>query len=109
MCPGGVSGRAVVAVQIAAANPPTPTVVWCAPMSSPTTGPIATTTDGQADAIVWYMSGGRLMGVDGDTGASIYASATSDTCSGVRQLDLTDRGQRTYRRRRRHPPLLLVR
>jgi hypothetical protein len=31
------------------------------------------------------MSGGRLMGVDGDTGASIYASATGDTCSGVRQ------------------------
>ena len=85
MCPGGVSGRAVVAVRIAAANPPTPSIVWCAPMSSPTTGPIATTTDGQANAIVWYMSGGRLMGVDGDTGASIYASATGDTCSGVRQ------------------------
>jgi len=85
MCPGGVSGRAVVAVRIAAANPPTPSIVWCAPMSSPTTGPIITTTDGQANAIVWYMSGGRLMGVDGDTGASIYASATGDTCSGVRQ------------------------
>jgi hypothetical protein len=85
MCPGGVSGRAVVAVRIAAANPPTPSIVWCAPMSSPTTGPIATTTDGQANAIVWYMSGGRLMGVDGDTGASIYSSASNDTCSGVRQ------------------------
>ena len=81
----GVSGRAVVSVRIAPGNPPTPTVAWCAPMSSPTTGPIATTTDGQANAIVWYMSGGRLMGVDGDTGASIYASATSDTCSGIRQ------------------------
>ena len=85
MCPGGVSGRAVVAVRIAAANPPTPSIVWCAPMSGPTTGPIVTTTDGQADAIVWYMNDGRLMGVDGDTGASIYASATGNTCSGVRQ------------------------
>ena len=87
VCPSGsgVSGRAVVSVRIAPGNPPTPTVAWCAPMSSPTTGPIATTTDGQANAVVWYMSGGRLMGVDGDTGASIYSSATSDTCSGVRQ------------------------
>ena len=56
---------------------PTPSIVWCAPMSSPTTGPIITTTDGTGDAIVWYMSGGRLMGVDGDTGAPIYASATA--------------------------------
>jgi hypothetical protein len=85
VCPSGsgVSGRAVVAVRIAPGNPPVPTVAWCAPMSSPTTGPIATTTDGTSDAVVWYMSGGRLVGVDGDTGAQIYQS--SNTCSGVRQ------------------------
>ena len=57
MCPGGVSGRAVVAVKIAAANPPTPSIAWCAPMSSVTTGPIATTTNGTDNAIVWFTSG----------------------------------------------------
>jgi len=87
VCPSGsgVSGRAVVAVRIAPGNPPVPTIAWCAAMSSPTTGPIATTTDGTANAIVWYMSGGRLMGVDGDTGASVFAGASSDSCSGIRQ------------------------
>jgi hypothetical protein len=83
MCPGGGGGHSVVAVRIAAGAPPVPTVAWCGALTGATTGPIATTTDGQADAIVWYLSGGKLIGLDGDTGASIYASA--DTCAGVRQ------------------------
>ena len=74
MCPGGVSGRAVVAVKIAAANPPTPSIAWCAPMSSVTTGPIATTTNGTDNAIVWFTSGSSLVGVDGDTGTQIVAA-----------------------------------
>ena len=82
MCPGGVSGRAVVAVKIAAANPPTPSIAWCAPMSSVTTGPIATTTNGTDNAIVWFTSGSSLVGVDGDTGAQIVSSGN---CSGVQR------------------------
>jgi hypothetical protein len=83
MCPGGGGGHSIVSVRIAAGNPPVPTVAWCGSLSGATTGPIATTTDGQADAIVWYISGGKLIGLDGDTGASIYSS--TDTCAGVRQ------------------------
>jgi hypothetical protein len=80
MCPNGVSGRAVVALRIAPGNPPTPSVVWCAAMASTTTGPIATTTDGTSNAIVWFTSGGVLKGVDGDTGAEIVSNGN---CSSI--------------------------
>jgi hypothetical protein len=84
MCPGGGSmTRAVVAVKIAPGNPPTPTIAWCAPLASVTTGPIATTTNGSDNAIVWYMSNGTLKGVDGDTGAQIFSS--TNTCSNVQR------------------------
>jgi hypothetical protein len=82
-CPGGGMGRQVISVRIAPGNPPVPTVAWCAPMMTVTTGPIATTTDGQSEAIVWFMSAGRLVGVDGDTGAQIVSSM--NTCSGVQR------------------------
>jgi hypothetical protein len=55
-------------------------VAWCAADAS-VTNPIVTTTDGMSEAIVWYASNGKLMGVDGDSGATIYGS--SNTCSGV--------------------------
>ncbi len=78
-CPGGGTGNQMMAVRIAP-NPLAASVVWCAATSS-STNPIATTSDGSSDAIVWYVSGGKLMGVDGDTGATVYSSTTS--CSGV--------------------------
>ena len=56
-------------------------VVWCTAMAGGPTNPIATSTDGTSDAIVWYANSGKLMGVDGDTGATIYSS--SNTCSNV--------------------------
>ena len=82
MCPGNVSGRAVVAVKIGAANPPAPAIAWCAPMASVTTGPIATTTNGTDNAIVWFTSGGALVGVDGDTGTQIVSNGN---CSSVQR------------------------
>jgi hypothetical protein len=82
MCPGGGSGKQVVAVRIAAGSPPAPTIAWCAGQSgSESTGPIATTTDGQSESIVWYMSNNQLRGVDGDTGAAIYSGTTA--CGGT--------------------------
>jgi hypothetical protein len=78
-CPGGGSGSQIMAVRIAP-SPLAASVVWCAATAS-STNPIATTSDGTSDAIVWYVSNGKLMGVDGDTGATIYSS--SNTCSGV--------------------------
>ncbi len=78
-CPGGGTGRQLMAVRITA-SPLAASVVWCAAMGSATNA-IATSTDGTSDAIVWYANSGKLMGVDGDTGATIYSS--SNSCSNV--------------------------
>ena len=85
LCPAP-RGKAstVLSVLIQPGAPPKPAVVWCAPLAGPITGPIATTTDGKADAVVWYMNGGKLTGVDGDTGKPIFDGG-SFTCDGVRQ------------------------
>jgi len=61
-------------------SPLAASVVWCAAMGS-ATNPIATSSDGTSDAIVWYANNGKLMGVDGDTGATIYSS--SNSCAGT--------------------------
>ncbi len=78
-CPGGGTNGQIMAVRITA-SPLAASVVWCAANGS-STNPIATSSDGTSDAIVWYSNGGKLMGVDGDTGATVYSS--SNTCSGV--------------------------
>ena len=83
LCPGGVSGRAVVAVRLTAGSPPTPAIAWCAPMANVTTAPIATTTNGSDNAIVWFTNSGTLKGVDGDTGTQIYSS--TNTCDSTMQ------------------------
>ena len=82
-CPGGGGGKAVMSVLLKAGAPPTASVEWCAPLGGSTTGPIATTTDGATNAAVWYMNGGKLTAVDGDTGTKLYES--TDNCSGIRQ------------------------
>lgn len=81
-CPAGNGGgRVVMAVRVdVTAGKIAPTVAWCAPNAS-VTSPIATTTDGHSDPIVWYVSGTTLMGVDGDTGKAV-ANATG-ACAGV--------------------------
>jgi hypothetical protein len=77
-CPSG-SGD-LTAVRISAASPPKPSVAWCATQGG-NGSPIVTTTDGQADAIVWSL-GSRLVGFDGDTGAVIFnGGGASDTIS----------------------------
>ena len=82
MCPGGLTGKAIVAVRIAPGNPPTPTIAWCAQLAGMATGaPISTTTNGTDNAVVWFINGGPLRALDGDTGAVIWTS--SNTCSGV--------------------------
>ena len=92
--------------------PPVPRVVWCVPVANAALGfpasPMATTTDGTSDAIVWFMNGTQLMGVDGDTGATLYAGGGGRRLHWRAPVDRADRGQRTHRRRRRQPPLLLV-
>ena len=82
LCPSG-GNQDIMSVLIAPGSPPAPSVAWCAPLSGKVTGPISTTTDGTNDVVVWYMNNGKLNGVDGDTGASIYAS--SNSCANVEQ------------------------
>jgi hypothetical protein len=82
LCPGGGSEN-IMSVLIAPGSPPKPSVAWCAPLSGKVTGPISTTTDGTSDVVVWYMNNGKLNGVDGDTGASIFTS--TNTCANIEQ------------------------
>jgi hypothetical protein len=68
----------IVSVKIAAG--PVVTSAWCA--QGGTAAPIATSTNGSAETVVWFINGNQLKGVDGDTGATIYAGGD---CGGVRQ------------------------
>jgi hypothetical protein len=73
----------VLSMVIAPAAPLGIGAIWCSSITGPIPGPIATTTDGTANALVWYMSDGKLLARDGDTGQAIFDGGT-DTCSGVR-------------------------
>ena len=81
-CPAGGGGQVVmgVRVDVMAGGAIAPTVAWCAGNGA-VTSPIATTTDGHSDAIVWYMNGTTLAGVDGDTGVAV--AKTTGACAGV--------------------------
>jgi hypothetical protein len=46
------------------------------------TSPIATSTDGKNETVVWYLNG-ALTAVDGDTGATLYSGGS---CAGVHQF-----------------------
>jgi outer membrane protein assembly factor BamB len=83
-CPARTAGkRVIMSVRLTPGKPASAAVAWCAPLSGPDTGPIATTTDGRNEPIVWYVDDGRLVGVDGETGEVIYSG--KDRCRGVMQ------------------------
>lgn len=65
----------LVAVKVTPGSPPTMSVSWCANAGNGLGSPIATTTDGTSEAVVWVVGAegdNRLYGFDGDTGATIY-------------------------------------
>jgi hypothetical protein len=69
---GCASGRGNLgALKVTAGSPPTMSVAWCAG-SSGTGSPIATTTDGSAESIVWWLAGGKLLGFNGEDGMPVY-------------------------------------
>jgi hypothetical protein len=82
MCPSSNPGTAVMSIALSQKSPPVPTVAWCAGSGSQT-APIATTIDGTGDSIVWYVDGGTLVGVNGDTGMSLVRA--QGNCANVRQ------------------------
>ena len=80
-CPnGGGGGVTIMSVAVSAGPPPSLKVAWCA--AGGETSPISTTSDGNgADSIVWFVAAGKLMGVDGDTGAPLASPA--ELCAGT--------------------------
>jgi hypothetical protein len=82
VCPTGAGGRVVMAVALSAASPPVPTTLWCAPITGGPMAPMATTTDGKSNALVWIMNGTQLNAFDGESGAAVFAGGTG-TCTGV--------------------------
>jgi hypothetical protein len=74
-CPGATGG--LTAIRISAASPPAMSIAWCAGPAA-TSSPAVSVTDAQgANAVVWYVGGGRLYGLNGDTGASVLADTTA--------------------------------
>ena len=74
-CPGLTGGSNLVAVKIAPGAPPQLSLAWCAGTGG-VGSPIATTTDGTSNPIVWAIGtegDQRLHGYDGDTGAEVFA------------------------------------
>jgi hypothetical protein len=61
-------------MSVTATSPPKLVPAWCA-NSQGVGAPIATTTDGTANALVWIVSAmgtNELLAFDGDTGAPVY-------------------------------------
>jgi hypothetical protein len=76
----------VISVLLKPGQTPLASEVWCAPnvggghMNYP---PISTTTDGTGgNALVWFMSGGQLTAVNGDTGQKVVTT-TGTSCDMV--------------------------
>ncbi len=69
-------------------SPPTLSFAWCALAGAGS--PIATTSDGQSDAIVWQLGvqdDNRLHAFDGDTGAVIHFPGSSVTIPSMRRYN----------------------
>ena len=79
-CPMGTKNTGMISIALAAGAKPSASVAWCT--GGGETSPIATSTDGKNETIVWFYDGG-LNAVDGDTGATIYAGGT---CNGLHQF-----------------------
>jgi hypothetical protein len=68
----GTGSGFVGGLKVEATSPPTMKLAWCGGANG-TGSPIVTTTDGKAESVVWYISAGKLIGLNGETGASVYA------------------------------------
>jgi hypothetical protein len=82
-CPTG-SGN-LMALKVTLTPTPMLTPVWCANESGVGQGsPIATTTDGTSDALVWVVGNNVLQAFDGDTGATVF-TGPGGQLAGVQQ------------------------
>ncbi|HLI10363.1 MAG TPA: hypothetical protein VKY65_02080 [Alphaproteobacteria bacterium] len=87
-CPAGHGGD-LTAVKISRGAPPALAVIWCA-REHGRGSPIVTTTNGEANPIVWAVGAegdNRLRGFRGDTGAVIFnGGGSADAMSLVRRF-----------------------
>ena len=87
-CPTATTKQEViVSTLIQPGKTPIAKVAWCNEVASGgghmNFPPISTTTDGvSANALVWFMEGGQLAVVDGDTGARVFTT-TGAACANV--------------------------
>jgi hypothetical protein len=71
-CPTGYGN--LMALKVTLTPSPTLTPVWCANENGGGQGsPMATTTDGMSNALVWAVGNNVLQAFDGDTGATVFA------------------------------------
>jgi hypothetical protein len=87
LCPApSPSGRVLMSILLSPGSPPKPKVEWCVLASGTTSAPMITTTDGTANAIVWYVRASSLLeGLDGNTGALVYNGSNAATYCPSRQ------------------------
>jgi hypothetical protein len=75
MCAGG-GFNDLSAIKISATTPPAISMGWCSAQGG-FGSPIATTTDGRSEAVVWSIGGGHLIAFDGDTGAKLMPAGSN--------------------------------
>ncbi|HSZ83660.1 MAG TPA: hypothetical protein VLA14_15350, partial [Polyangia bacterium] len=83
-CPGAPGGDQLVSVKVdMTTTPPTPAVAWCVGVNGGEDrhSPISTTTDGVANAIVWFVQNSGLSAFDGEKGGN--AIFTGPGCGNV--------------------------
>lgn len=73
-CPSGETGGNLGVARIAATNPPTATVVWCAAQAN--LGSPMVTSTGSGNVIVWDANK-SLYGYDGDTGKIVFDGSST--------------------------------
>jgi outer membrane protein assembly factor BamB len=87
--PAGNCSGDLTALRLSASAPPTASFAWCAHQNG-AGSPIVTTTDGQAEALVWAVGSegdNRLRAFDGETGAVVYAGGgAAEAMSFVRRF-----------------------
>lgn len=74
MCSSGMGNFA--ALKVSAGAPPKLEMGWCTEGYG-TGSPIVTSPDGMTDSVVWFFVGGKLVGVNGETGMSIFRDSES--------------------------------
>ena len=73
-CMGNMGNFA--ALKVSAGSPPKLSLAWCTEGNG-TGSPIVTSPDGMTDSVVWFFAGGKLTGVNGETGAPLFRDTMS--------------------------------